>query len=381
MNEDEIIKIIFRQLLCKVTVEERKRLEAWQEGNEERRRLVEQLTSTPFIQEAILDENSYAHTRVWKAIREQTLTKKRRMIARKWLKVAAAVMLPILFAWAVWLLQGEDMSGDVSEIAGSLPSGNAKVIVELADGGQVFLENDTVVNMEGAKLVSLKDTLSLSGDKEKKTGYHVIRIPRGGEYILKLDDGTVVYINSASELKVPVAFCAGIPREVWLKGEAYFDVAHDEERKFTVHTSRFDIQVTGTQFNVRSYVDEIPSAVLAEGSIRLECNEKSVSLVPGQQASLVNGQVEVREVNLQDAIAWRYNTFSFKQQALEELLNELARWYDLEIIYMNPALKKLHFTAGFKRSCTLDEVVEVLERTKKIRLEVSYKTLIVKEYK
>ena len=205
-------------------------------------------------------------------------------------------------------------------------------------------------------------------------------IPRGSEYQLILSDGTIVWLNSESEITFPVNF-TGEKREVKLKGEAFFDVAKDERHPFIVKTEQFDIRVTGTQFNVRAYTDEPASATLAEGSIQLVRQEEVIPLVPGQQALLKQGIVKVREIELREAIAWRYNAFYFKQQPLESLLNEIARWYDVEVIYQNPTLKKLHFTAGFQRSCSITEVINTLGMTQKIRLEIKGKTLLVKEYK
>ena len=101
-------------------------------------------------------------------------------------------------------------------------------------------------------------------------------------------------------------------------------------------------------------------------------------LVPGQQASLEDNKLVVREVDLEDAIAWRYGVFSFKHARLEDLLEELARWYDMEVFYQNPSLKDLHFTAWFQRSDGLEKVISLLEKTQKIDLEVNGKTLLVR---
>ncbi len=91
--------------------------------------------------------------------------------------------------------------------------------------------------------------------------------------------------------------------------------------------------------------------------------------------------MQVRKVNLDEALAWRRNAFSFKERPLEELLNEIGRWYDLEVFYLNPSLKGLHFTAWFRRTESIGRVMEVLEKTQKVKFDLKGKTLIVKEYK
>ena len=169
----------------------------------------------------------------------------------------------------------------------------------------------------------------------------------------------------------------GETREVRLQGEAYFEIAKNKNQPFIVHTTQFDVQVTGTQFNVRAYPGEMESATLAEGGIQLEKGGKTYTLKPGQQAYLEEEEVQVRKVNLEIAIAWRYNAFSFEETPLEEIMNELARWYNIHVFYLNPKVKELHFTAWFRRNCTLQEVIDILEKTGKINIELKGKTITV----
>lgn len=246
--------------------------------------------------------------------------------------------------------------------------------IALSDSLSIMREaNSTHIQKIGNQLVyNTTDTTS-------QPVYNTITIPRGGEYKLVLADHTIVWLNSESQLTYPVAF-NGDTRELRLIGEAFFEVTKDVHKPFIVHTSQFDIRVTGTQFNVRTYPEERESATLAEGSIQLEMNHRVYQLTPGQQAYLQGQEVKVKEVDLQDAIAWRYDAFSFKEEPLGNIMNELSRWYDMHIFYLNPAVKDLHFTAWFRRNSSLEEVINILNKTQKIKVELKGKTLTVREF-
>lgn len=257
--------------------------------------------------------------------------------------------------------------------------GTEKAILTLSTGEKIALTNDRqTVTKDKGTVIRNNEPNALEYNKAEEfqeIAYNTLTIPRGGEYKLVLSDGTIVWLNSDSRLIFPVAF-NGNTRELKLEGEAFFEVAGDQEKPFIVHTHQFDIRVTGTRFNVRTYPDEPESATLTEGGIQLEKNNRIHQLKPGQQA-IIGQEVVIREVNIEEAIAWRNGVFCFKQSRLENIMNELSRWYDIEIFYLNPQLKDLHFTAWFQRSSSITEVIHILEKTKKIKLELKGKTLTV----
>ena len=191
-------------------------------------------------------------------------------------------------------------------------------------------------------------------------------------------DSTTVWLNSDSYIRFPVTF-SGEKRQVELRGEAYFEVAKNGEKPFIVKINDYDIRVTGTQFNVRDYPGEDIATTLVEGSVQLERGKQVQKMIPGQQALFVDGQFVVKEVNVSDFIGWREGTFSFKEVRLESIINELARWYDFDVYYQDTDVKNYHFTAWFRRNASIEEVIEVLEKTKKIKMKLDGKTLIVQK--
>lgn len=297
--------------------------------------------------------------------------------------LAYAAVAAVLVGFGLWfaLMQRPD-TGEVVAVAQS-STGNVKnAVLTLSNGQQVVLSDtpNDLQEQDGTVIrTKEKELVYNPAGTEKETVYNTVNIPRGAEYKLVLADGTTVWLNAGSELVFPVSF-TGTTREVRLKGEAFFDVAKDTQHPFIVHAANFDVRVTGTQFNVRNYAESPASTTLAEGSVEVIQGQKKAPLAPGQQAVLTGQEIQVRQVDLEEAIAWRYNAFCFKQQPLEELLEEIARWYDVEVFYTNTQLKSLHFTAWFHRSTPLAEVADILERTQKIKLEINGKTLIIKPF-
>ena len=380
-NHIEIENIIINMLAGeKLSPAEEKILTEWLKDEKHKQQLYELQRVRDAVYAQKVSEQANGEM-AWEIFAQKQKTKRKLRVLGSY---ATAAIVTILIGFGFLLALKQESVQELNPSNTTQTSIHSKnIVLTLSDGREIVLsdsvndlqeQNGATIRNKAQQLVYFPTTTN------NQEVYNTIKIPRGSEYQLLLADGTTVWLNSESEITFPVTF-TGEKREVRLKGEAFFDVEKDEEHPFIVQTEQFDIRVTGTQFNVRVYTDEPASATLAEGNIQLVRQEQVTPLVPGQQASLKNGIMEVKNVELKEVIAWRYNTFYFKQQPLENLLNEIARWYDVEIFYQNPALKKLHFTAGFLRSCSITEVVNTLEMTEKIRLEIKGKTLTVKEYK
>ena len=376
----EIADLLVHSLAGELTSEEKDRLEQWRAENGKHESFYQKLHSPSFWenhpQQKYREEIVEAWTRLY-----QRRNQKRRAVRRLYWGVAAMVAICI-GGFVYWhSMQSQVSSGQTLVAQEEIVPGKKQAELVLGDGTLMAL-NETMslrsLEEQGA-VIKAEDNALQYIDKQDagSVAYNTLRVPRGGEYSLVLGDGTKVYLNAESELTYPVTF-RGESREVSLRGEAFFEVAPDRACPFIVRTEQFAVRVLGTQFNVRTYPDVPASATLAEGSIRLSKEKETALLVPGQQASLEDNKLVVREVDLEDAIAWRYGVFSFKHTRLEDLLSELARWYDMEVFYQNPSLKDLHFTAWFQRSDGLEKVISLLEKTQKIDLEANGKTLLVR---
>ena len=366
--------IIFRYSNKKeLTEKERQFLEGWlaEPGNRKRYQEWKRLEAAVYANGKSKEVDVYA---AWERLRKDIARKRYILRTLPW---AAAIAL-LIGCGALFLLQrGQQPTAPVAQQIQEDLTG--KIVLTLSDGRQVALSDSlgSLQEQNGTTIENGNQSLVYNPtDSTIAMVYNTIRIPRGAEYKLVLADGSQVWLNAESTITYPVAF-QGETREVRLQGEAYFEIAKNKNQPFIVHTTQFDVQVTGTQFNVRAYPGEMESATLAEGGIQLEKGGKTYTLKPGQQAYLEEEEVQVRKVNLESAIAWRYNAFSFEETPLEEIMNELARWYNIHVFYLNPKVKELHFTAWFRRNCTLQEVIDILEKTGKINIELKGKTITV----
>lgn len=300
---------------------------------------------------------------------------------RQVLKYAAILLLPLCVGLLLFTREQEKVQTVYVEPA--VKPGGKLAVLTLSTGKQVELAGDvSAISEQGAEISTSTDNELVYKQVENRMPvnevYNTITIPRGGEYKLVLADGTTVWLNSDSYIRFPVTF-SGDKRQVELRGEAYFEVAKNMEKPFIVRINDYDICVTGTQFNVRDYSNESVVTTLVEGSIQLERGKQIQKLVPGQQALLVNGRWIIKEVDVTDFIGWREGAFNFKEVCLENIINELARWYDFDVYYQNAEVKNYHFTAWFRRNASIEEVIEVLEKTKKIQMRLDGKTLIVQK--
>lgn len=378
MNKD-IVNILEKLFFSQqaLTSEEQRIFDEWMKESGNRQKLYEWQR---------LESAIYALGTSQKANSEESWKKINKRISRHHLRLlpyAAAAIVVLCLGTAIHLFTSTVPTNPLlSSVNKQEKPAQKQVTLTLSTGQQIAL-SDSLSTMREANSTHIQkignQLVYNTTDTTSQPVYNTITIPRGGVYKLVLADHTIVWLNSESQLTYPVAF-NGDTRELRLKGEAFFEVTKDVHKPFIVHTSRFDIRVTGTQFNVRTYPEEKESATLAEGSIQLERNHRVYQLEPGQQACLQDQEIKVKEVDLEHAIAWRHDAFSFKEEPLDNIMNELSRWYDVHIFYLNPAVKKLHFTAWFRRNSSLEEVIGILKKTQKINVELKGKTVTVREF-
>lgn len=296
---------------------------------------------------------------------------------------AAAVILVLLTAGIIIWQQRVQQPPQVSQAAAPviLPGGN-KAVLTLADGSSITLDSmghrtiqqgAATVNQQGGRLVYN------AGNGDALVSYNTLRTPRGGQFRLTLPDGTGVWLNAASSITYPTAF-NGAARNVTVTGEVYFEVAQIPNKPFMVkvndHTA---IQVLGTQFNISAYADEATvNTTLLQGSIKVTAGSNARVLQPGQQAQTTDGgALQVLDhADTDQAIAWKNGSFNFNGKGLPEVMRQLSRWYDIEVVFSGkvPVRK---FGGEIQRSLPLSEVLEILQQMDvkfKIKDE---KTLIV----
>lgn len=386
MEFDRLKKIIVKDILGSASGEERRLLDEWRNQSEEHQRLYEKLVSGSFLEKAVSDNNKALRRREWKRLEARIVRRRGRSVRLIRFRVVAAVCILALGIGAVglWSNSRQDRSG--SPLAGSIQIGSPKAIVELAGGQQFLFNKDTTLRLEaqGIQLVSSRDTLDIiqpviAGERGEE--YNVVRIPHGGEYITRLPDGSVVHLNAGSELKVPVHFGTE-SREVWLRGEGFFEVVHRENLIFTVHTDKADISVLGTEFDVRAYTDEKEvMTTLVQGVVGVSSGGTYDRLKPGEQARIAGkGDVRVAEVDIYPFIAWKNGRMVFENERLEKIMAELQRWYDFELFYADPDVKEMHFTIDILKYEEISKVLNLMERVNKVKFTQKGRTVVVNSY-
>ena len=197
--------------------------------------------------------------------------------------------------------------------------------------------------------------------------YNELTIPYGKQMKLVLSDGTKVDLNAGSHIKYPIRFIEGLNREVFLKGEAYFDVAHKDIDKFIVNVDDLDIEVLGTEFNISHYPeDDNIKTVLVEGSVMIRSNKGKGAkaggefiLKPGQLASFNKEYKEMAiiETDVKFHTAWRDGEIRFKSASFKNITKVLERRFNKEIENEYKYLDEQIYTASFYNGETFEDIL------------------------
>ncbi len=253
--------------------------------------------------------------------------------------------------------------------ADALPGVN-KAILILGDGQKIIL--DSLINGLIAKTENFEVNKTENGqlvyhafDRNYKNArgedINTLVTPRGGEYRVTLPDGSKVWLNATSSIKFPGVFKSNI-REVELNGEAYFEIAKNSAMPFRVKSNGAQIEVIGTHFNVKAYGNEkLMKTTLVEGSIKITAGNFSHLLKPGQQAILTKGELKVLDnVDIEEQLAWKNGLFLFKDTSIEDVMSQVASWYDLNVIFEGKIPEK-YLTGKVSRSVNASEFMNLLK--------------------
>lgn len=220
----------------------------------------------------------------------------------------------------------------------------------------------------------------------KKAVYNELSVPFGKKFRLLLEDGTKVSLNAGSRLKFPVAFLENGPREVFLEGEAFFDVAKDRQRPFMVNSNEFHVRVLGTKFNVNSYTeDKSVSTVLIEGSVGLYSDSENdlpkdnmIKLSPGELAvyNRNDRSLQVKDVDTAEYIAWVDGVLLFKIRPFSEIIRVLERHYNVQITNRYKELGNKRFFARFDVE-SIEEVLRSFQGSEPFSYQINGDNIII----
>ncbi|QHS63524.1 FecR family protein [Chitinophaga agri] len=288
------------------------------------------------------------------------------------IRVAATVAIVIGLGTTYFVLTKNSHKPSTPQVALERLPGTNKAILTLANGKQIDL--DSKINGTIAKQGNVSISKAADGqlvytieDGIAGSGYNTISTPNGGQYFVKLPDGSTAFLNAGSSLKFPLHFNHS-ERRVQLSGEAYFEIAKDPGKPFRVVCDGQLIEVLGTHFNVYSYAEEPRVTTLVEGRINatLPATSKTIKLKPGQQSITTPSGFNVEQVNANDVIAWKDGLFIFHNTSLKNVVRQLARWYDVEVDYST--LPDTEFNGEISRKDKLTDVLKLLETASDVPL-------------
>lgn len=316
-----------------------------------------------------------------------------RLEPRKFIRFAAAILLPLLlgggFAW--WYLRAP--SPDIyAQMDSAFPPGSQKAVLILSNGEELELEAGQLpVSLSDGDANITNENMRIaytSERKERRAGksvFNELRTPRGGGYQLQLSDGTRVWLNSGSSLRYPVSFPDSV-RQVVLDGEAYFEVSHNGA-PFIVSTGNMNTRVLGTSFNVEAFSEDPAfKTTLVEGRVRVELLDQSspvsggTILEPDQQATFLpsTGEISKTEVDASGFTSWMQGKLEFHNESLETVMKRLARWYDFEYGFENAAARDFHFSARLDKEESISSILMMMEMTTDVKFEFKDRSIVVR---
>ena len=378
---DTPIELLTQALLGELPEERKRCFEAWLQESEDHRLLWERFRQQGYFENTLSELHAVDAERAFR----EFLRNRKRIRMRRIIKYAA-VLLPFVFllGWAARQTFRTDETVNLPAEE-QIAHGKIKAQLFLSNGTKCDLgENDCLLNEGQVNVVASGGKLQYennAGELEEEVKYNVLVVPRGGEYTLVLSDGTIVNLNSESELKYPVLF-TGDTRTVWVSGEAYFEVAEDAAHPFMVETAGVKIKVLGTGFNVMAYPGDAESAVtLVHGKVGIQTDRQQLVLQPDEQYVYQSEthRGTVRKVDVTQYISWKEGILNFDKMPLDELARKLSRWYDVEFFFAKPDLKEAHFSLDIQRYENIATILSKLEKTGRVRFRVSGKTVVIEQ--
>ena len=377
---DELIERYFN---ASATADEIEELNLWLEAD---KRHVRQFLRRRSIYDATHPAFAPADINTLRALRSLRSRLHPRRALALWRGVAAAVAM-IAIVTAVWVITSRPrVAVEQPPLAEITPPSIPTVTLTLPSGEAIFLDEvETRAIIADSTTMAEGDMAHLAytprATEEDTVVWHQLSVPRGNEFFLELSDGTRIWINAETTLRYPARFLPG-ERKIFVNGEAYLEVAHDATAPFTVVMARNEVTVLGTAFNVNTYPEQPGDRVtLVSGKVRVRAghNDEQVDLRPGEQAFIprASGTITKRAVDTRLYCAWKDGVLMFKNNTMDEILQTLARLYDVEIYWHDESLKRYTFTGELKRYESIDTLLRMIGYTDDVKFTVHGKQIIV----
>lgn len=376
----EVARLVALQRLGILPEAKEQKLSAWVERSESNQAFYEQLYKRPLSK----DSNPPSAKEEWISFEKKYNIGKRKKRSRHGMIYRIATSAAVLLFAITGSYYYFSRSAREAIIA---PHPVSAVQLVLENGNKIILDD------QSSSIQALNKNAILHAEKQEidyaatekehievEEIYHTIIVPKYGEYTVRLSDNTIVKLNSESTLTFPIQF-KGSERRLRLTGEAYLEVTRDTTRHFIVEAAGTTIAVLGTTFNVKAPgTDSEVQTTLVNGKVEIANGITTRVIHPGEQAITLpgNAEIKVKEVDTNVVTAWVRDMFYFDEQPLEQIMEELSRWYEFKVVFENENAKKRQFTIEVSRYDSIDKVLELIEETRVVSCRKEGKTIYIK---
>lgn len=368
LKSNHKVWLVFAQLLGMETEQERRQLDEIVVPDSKEKLLLDEMSSgEDYLRRRQMIEDIDVDREL-----ERVMRPRRRRLSVLLGRVAAVLLPLLLGGTAIYVMYSRNNASLKNVISlHDVEPGTLEAVLVTSDGTLRELQTagNHINEKDGSKIMVDSARLNYQDNRPESVReliYNKLLVGRGHEYMLILNDGTRVWMNSKSELSYPVAFGENV-RRVRLSGEAYFEVTKDSVRPFIVEVDRgFEVKVLGTHFNIKAYdTDDSYETTLVEGKVQVSQGHKTkITLEPSEQMVIgKDGRHEVRVVNTSYYTAWHEGWFYFNDESLEQVLTMIGRWYDVDFVFVKENLKEITVTGKLKRFENLSVILKMLERT------------------
>lgn len=299
------------------------------------------------------------------------------------ISIAASIIM-LIGSYFIFINSDKVKETQIVEI---IEPGKSKAILYLDDGRKIDLSQKNIRISDGHISGISNDSIkgleynNIKKEESSKIIYNTVKVPKGGEYQMTLSDGSKVWLNSESEIRFPVSF-SGNKREVFIKGEAYFRIAHNENMPFVTRFKNGNITVLGTEYNIKSYEDEKEVVTtLVKGSVKFtsSINNNEKILKPNQQLTYRKDKntIAVHEVDTYVFTAWKEGKFYFRSMPLNKIMKQLERWYNINVFFSSKELKDYKFRGVILKDMSFNEALKIIEETTDIRFKIKENTVTI----
>lgn len=369
---EHIGALVLKHINGTIGESERAELDAWRRESPENEDIFVRMTSREAVNDAV-NRVTRDDDAGWEALKGRIARGKRRRRAAV-LKYAAvaAVLITAGIAGNRYFAGSADDS--------SVFAYTADVVVITPDGNSIHLPGQDVVDASEYLLAADGSTpTAKETPADTATRYTTVRVNHGSNKVISFPDGTRVHLNAGTELVFPENLAERERRVELRYGEAYFDVARDEQRPFLVTTGPVTVRVLGTTFGVRAYEDESSiEAILESGSVEMLTDTGTAVIVPNQKASFEKrtGAIHVVQADVENLLAWTRDRLAFDNTTLGEIFRQLKRQYTFEMIFED-GMENKRMSFDIDKKETLNEILDLMESTGKVGFRIRGDTITV----